>query len=137
MPSEPTSLRVVALAALEQLDIGDTGCGDDGFVTLAAALPTLTHLRDLRVAHNPAAGARGWAALAGALPSLPALKEIYAAQSTGMGSEGAAALAAAAPNCPRLQGIELYDSGLDAQAKAKLLSVKCDGLRISLSPEVS
>ena len=86
---------------LEQLFVCGVGCGDDGFVALAAALPALTRLRDLRIAFNRDVGARGWAALVGALPSLPALEYIYAASN----SAEVAALAAARREGLRIVGV--------------------------------
>ena len=105
---------------LETLELGQTGCGDDGLVALVAALPALTHLRNLFMNSNPAATARGWVALAGALPSLPALWSLFVENSTGMGSEGAAALAAAVPNCARLHALYVTGCQLAAGDRARL-----------------
>eukprot|EP01045_Picozoa_sp_COSAG04_P007510 COSAG04_NODE_394_length_15124_cov_10.557005_16_plen_382_part_00 len=107
---------------LESLDIDTTGCGDDGLVSLAAALPALGRLTKLDCGYN-AATARGWVALAGALPSLPALESLVLEGCTGMGAEGVAALAAAVPNCPQLRILELTECQLTAGQVSTLVAL--------------
>ena len=125
---------------------GSTGCGDDAFVALAAALPALTRLRVLRCEHNPAARSRGWVALAGALPALPALELIDADGCSGLGagqarlsliswdlddedsseSEGVAALVQAVPLCGRLRQLSVNACCLDDQARMRLHTVQAE-----------
>ena len=109
---------------LDTLDIGKTGCGDDGLMGLAAALPAHPALTQLWCDGNSAATARGWVALAGALPSLPALRELYLRNSPGLGSEGAAALAEAVPNCSRLTHLDVEHCGLNEQVLRPLEALK-------------
>ena len=122
---------MVALAGalpttLEQLDLRDAGCGDDGFVALAAALPALPRLRTLDCGSNPAVGDRGWVALAGALPSAAALQQLSASSSRRaahtLGAEGAAALAAALPHCASLRTLNLAHVNMPNPTHGRLLA---------------
>ena len=75
------------------LGLSGTGCGDDGLVALAAALPALVNLRRLECGDLPDVSARGWVALADALPSLLRLEDLRANDNPGVGTEGALAFA--------------------------------------------
>ena len=91
---------MVAFAAvlppsLSRLDFMMVGCGNDGMIAVAAALPSLLRLTDLDCGHNPRIGDAGFSAFAGALPQLPELGFVCASGSTSLGLEGALAIAAA------------------------------------------
>ena len=91
---------MVAFAAvlppsLSRFEFKMVGCGNDGMIAVAAALPSLLRLAQLDCGCNPRIGDAGFSALAGALPQLPELVCVCASNSKSLGLEGALAIAAA------------------------------------------
>ena len=117
------TLAKVLPSTLQELRFSSTGCGDEGYVAMAAAFRALTSLKILQCSWN-GAGPGGWTALAAALP--PSLTELLAYGSGSMGLEGAKSLAAAVPRLLLLE--DLLVGVASEEAKAVLQAVERPGL---------
>jgi hypothetical protein len=96
------SAGIAVLAAalpptLAVLGIARTGCGDDGMIALADALPR-TCIEALDCGWNPMVRSVGWSALFNALERLPHLRTLWISDcGAGLGDAGAQALATCLP----------------------------------------
>ena len=128
---------IVALASsmpptVQELQFGNTGCGDEGMAAIAAALLSkdMQRLRALACDRNPMIGAPGWTALAAVCPRLPALRTLQAFQCTGMGDAGVAALAAGLPAARLFERLNIIDCDIGAAGGQTLIKLvaKCPRL---------
>ena len=84
---------------LKELDLSLTGCGDEGMVAMAAALPAT--LRKLTCYDNHAIGPAGWTALGDALPRLIQLKRLCA----GVAGPATSAAGCSGMGCAGVKGL--------------------------------